>query len=81
MLSVAVSIDALAVGLSLAMLQVNVFLPAAIIGVVTAALSLVGLLIGHRLGTAFGKRMEIVGGVILIAIGLRIVLSHLLQFS
>ena len=74
LLSTAVSIDAFAVGLSLAMLKVNVFYPAAIIGVVTSALSLLGLRIGGRLGQTFGKRMEIIGGLILIAIGLRALL-------
>lgn len=78
MLAVATSIDAFAVGLSLAMLHVSVFYPAAVIGVVTAFLSLVGLLTGGRLGKVFGKRMEIVGGVILIGIGLRVLFSHLM---
>ena len=77
MLSVATSIDALAVGLSLAMLRVNVWYPAAVIGLVTAGLSVTGLLAGERLGVRFGKRMEVLGGIILILIGLRIVVSHL----
>ena len=77
MLAVATSIDALAVGLSLAMLEVNVWYPAIVIGVVTATLSVLGLLAGQRLGAQFGKRMELLGGVILIVIGLRIVVSHL----
>jgi putative Mn2+ efflux pump MntP len=77
MLAVATSIDAFAVGLSLAMLQVNILYPALVIGIVTAGLSLLGLLSGHRLGKAFGKRMEILGGAILIGIGLRVVISHL----
>jgi manganese efflux pump family protein len=77
MLSVATSIDAFAVGLSLAMLQVNILYPAVIIGVVTGGLSLAGLLLGNRLGTAFGKRIEVLGGVILIGIGLRVLVSHL----
>jgi manganese efflux pump family protein len=72
MLSVATSLDALAVGVSLALQKVNIWYPAAVIGVVTASMSLVGLLIGNRLSETFGKRMEIVGGVTLIAIGLRI---------
>lgn len=76
-LSVATSIDAFAVGLSLAMLGVAILFPSAIIGGVTGTLSLIGLLIGHRLGVLFGKRMEIVGGLILIGIGVRIVMSHL----
>ena len=78
MLCVATSIDALAIGLSLAMLRVNILYPSAVIGVVTVGLSLAGLLIGHRLGTTFGKRMEILGGVILNGIGLRIVVTHLM---
>ena len=76
-LSIAVSIDAFAIGLSLAMLQVSIIYPVIVIGVVTAALSLIGLLAGRRLGERFGKRMEIIGGVLLIAIGARVVLSHL----
>jgi len=77
MLSVATSIDAFAIGLSLSMLQVDILLPSVVIGVVTAGLSLTGLLIGHKLGTKFGKRMEILGGVILIGIGLRVLITHL----
>jgi len=77
MLSLATSIDALVVGLSLAMLQVDILYPSLVIGAVTASLSLIGLLVGHQLGQAFGKRMELVGGLILIGIGLRVVISHL----
>jgi len=78
MLSVATSIDAFAIGLSLAMLGLSILYPSIVIGVVTAGLSLVGLFIGHQLGIKFGKRMEIVGGVILIGIGLRVLITHLL---
>jgi putative Mn2+ efflux pump MntP len=78
MLSVATSIDAFAIGLTLAMLQVDILYPSVVIGVVTGILSLIGLLLGSRLGAAFGKRMEVVGGVLLIIIGLRVLLSHLL---
>ncbi len=77
MLAVATSIDAMAVGLSLAMLGVEIVSPSIIIGIVTGTLSLVGLGIGYRLGETFGKRMEIVGGLILVAIGLRILVTHL----
>lgn len=76
MLAIATSIDAFAIGLSLAMLDVNILYPAVVIGVVCAVLSVLGLALGHRLGCAFGKRMEIVGGIILILIGLRVVISH-----
>ncbi len=77
MLSVATSIDALAVGLSLALLEVNVFWSALLIGGVSAVLSLVGLLLGNQLGMRFGKSMEVLGGIILIGIGLRVLVTHL----
>jgi len=77
MLSVATSIDALAVGLSLALLEVNVVWAALLIGGVSAVLSLVGLLLGNQLGLRFGKSMEILGGIILISIGLRVLITHL----
>ena len=78
LLAVATSIDAFAIGLSLAMLNVQIAYPAVVIGVVTGGLSLFGLRAGNRLGKRFGKRMEIVGGLILIAIGLRVLISHLM---
>jgi manganese efflux pump family protein len=77
LLSVATSIDAFAVGLSLAVLNVNIIYPAIVIGLVAAGMSLLGLLLGQRLGKAFGKRMEIVGGLILIGIGVRVLIAHL----
>ena len=76
-LAIATSIDALAIGLSLAILRIKIWYPSVVIGVVTAGLSLFGLRLGARLGVRFGKRMEIVGGAILAFIGLRILLSHL----
>jgi putative Mn2+ efflux pump MntP len=76
-LSVATSIDALAVGLSLALLGVQIWYPAAIIGVVAFAFTAVGLQLGCRFGSLLGKRMEIVGGLILIGIGVRILVDHL----
>ena len=78
MLSVATSIDALAVGFSFAMLGVNVWGPAAIIGCVTGSLTLMGMLLASRVGARFGKRVEVLGGLVLIGIGLRILLQHLL---
>jgi putative Mn2+ efflux pump MntP len=78
LLSIAVSIDALAVGLSLGVVGIFVWYPAIVIGVVTGLMSWLGLRIGNRLGVKFGKRMEIVGGIVLILIGVRIVLTHLL---
>ena len=77
LLSVATSIDALAVGLSLAMVRIPIWQPAAAIGLVTAAMSVAGLQVGIRLGRMVGKKMEIAGGVILIGVGLRILVEHL----
>ncbi len=76
-LSVATSIDALAVGLSLALIHVQIWYPSLIIGCVTATLSFGGVRLGSRLGLAFGKKMEIAGGLILLLIGLKIVADHL----
>jgi putative Mn2+ efflux pump MntP len=78
MLSVATSIDALAVGLSLAMLGVSVWLPAAVIGAVAGILTVCGMLLGRRLGNSWGKRVEICGGLVLCVIGLKILLEHTL---
>jgi manganese efflux pump family protein len=76
LLSVAVSIDALAVGLSLGVLGISVWYPALIIGVVTGVLSLVGLRVGQTFGGRLGKPVEIIGGLVLIGIGVRILGSH-----
>ena len=78
MFSVAVSIDALAVGLTFFLENVALFLPVVIIGLVASLFALVGLVVGSRTGRLFGKRVEVIGGLILIAIGLRIVLTHML---
>ena len=77
LLSLATSLDALAVGLSLAFLEVNILLSSLVIGGVSLILSLVGTAFGGKLGARFGKRMEIAGGLLLIAIGIRIVITHL----
>lgn len=77
LLSIATSIDALAVGFSLAMIGVEIWFPAVVIGVVTAAMSVAGLRLGARLGSRFGHRMEVVGGIILVFVGARIVFEHL----
>jgi manganese efflux pump family protein len=76
-LSIATSIDAFAVGLSIALIQVPVLFSVFMIGIVALVLSLIGLFAGVRLGEAFGKRMEILGGTILLGIGIRVVITHL----
>jgi manganese efflux pump family protein len=78
MLSIAVSIDALAIGLSLAFLDVDIWTPALIIGLVTGSLSLIGLRMGNGVGKRFGKPVEVLGGLVLIGIGARILASHLI---
>ena len=77
-LSIATSIDALAVGLSLAMLGVTIWTPALIIGLVASILTVCGMLLGRRLGRTWGAGVEVFGGMILIAIGAKILLEHTL---
>ena len=76
-LSLATSIDALAVGLSLALLGVDIWWPAVVIGVVAFVFTAAGLHLGCRFGALLGKRMEILGGIILIGIGIKILIDHL----
>ncbi len=78
LLSVATSIDALAVGLSLAMLGSSIIFQAIVIGIVAALFTIAGMLLGRRIGALWGKRVEVFGGVILCAIGLKIVIEHTL---
>ena len=75
-LSIATSIDALAVGLSFSFLDVSIFFPAIIIGIITFLLSFLGVYIGKRFGGILKNRIEILGGLILIIIGLKILLEH-----
>ena len=75
--AVGTSIDAGAVGVGLALLGENIWLIAASIGFTTFALATLGLLIGKAAGTRLGKIVELVGGVALIALGLKILLEHL----
>jgi putative Mn2+ efflux pump MntP len=77
-LSVATSIDALAVGLSFAFMEVNIVTAVITIGVISFIVTIIGLLLSRRVGKLFGKRAETVGGIILIGIGLRILISHIL---
>lgn len=77
-LSVATSIDALAVGLTLSMLGVSIWTPALVIGLTAGVLTLIGMMLGRRLGQHWGSRVEILGGLILIGIGLKILLEHTL---
>jgi putative Mn2+ efflux pump MntP len=78
LLAFATSIDALAVGLSLSFLKMAILLPALIIGFVTFGLSFLGVFVGNRSGNLFEHKVEIIGGLILIEIGIKIVLDHTL---
>jgi manganese efflux pump family protein len=75
-LSIATSVDALAVGLSLAMVRIDIWYPSVVIGIVTASLSFCGVELGNRLGRKLSNRAEIVGGLLLIGIGIRILFSR-----
>lgn len=77
-MAVATSIDAMAVGISLAMVgNVNIFVAVLLIGVVTFALSALGVKIGNVFGSRFEKKAQLAGGVILILLGVKILLEHL----
>jgi putative Mn2+ efflux pump MntP len=76
-LAVATSIDALAVGLSIGILNRPILLPSIIIGVVCALFSITGIAIGNRVGALVGKRGEAIGGLMLIAMGIKILVEHL----
>lgn len=77
LLSIATSIDALAVGFSLALLNIEVFFPAVCVGLITGFLSLIGIYLGKYFGNRFSRLAKIIGGVILIVIGVKIVVEHL----
>ena len=77
MLAVATSIDALAVGITFAFLRVDILTSVGLIGVTTFALSIVGVAVGHRFGARYEKPATVVGGIVLILIGLKILLEHL----
>ena len=77
-LSVATSIDALAAGVSFGFLQVNIIMPALIIGTIAFVFSFTGVMTGTQLASVLGKKVEVIGGLILILIGLKILLEHLI---
>jgi putative Mn2+ efflux pump MntP len=65
-------------GFGLAILMISVLYPAFIIGLVTALLSITGIYLGKVIGSNIGKKMEIVGGLVIIGIGIKIIISHFL---
>ena len=77
-LAIATSIDALAVGISFAFLNVNILSATSIIAIITFIICMIGVYLGKVLGKIFGSKAEIVGGAILIIIGIKILIDHLL---
>lgn len=77
LLSVATSVDALIVGMTFAFLPINIWIATVVIGIVTFLLSLVSVYIGKKCGERWGRESEIFGGLILIAIGIRILFTHI----
>lgn len=80
-LGLATSIDALAVGLTFAFLNVNMFLSVSTIGIITFVVCFIGVLIGGIFGDKFGNKAEILGGLILILIGTKILIEHLINLD
>ena len=76
-LAVATSIDALAVGVTFAFLDVNIWLAVALIGGVTFAISAAGVKVGNVFGARFQSKAELAGGIILILLGVKILIEHL----
>lgn len=76
MLAVATSIDALAVGVSFAFLSVDLWISVALIGIITAAFSAVGLKIGNIFGNKYKSKAEFTGGVVLVLMGVKILVEH-----
>lgn len=75
--AIGTSIDAMAVGATLALLDINIWLMAAMIGTATFTMATIGIMTGHYIGTKAGKIAEILGGLCLIAIGTKILIEHL----
>ncbi len=78
-LAVATSIDALAAGISFALLKINILYTVSLIGLITFVVSMVGVFLGKKLCGFWGNKIEIAGGLILIGIGLKILIEHTLQ--
>jgi len=78
LLAIATSIDALAVGITFAFFEINIFMAIIIIGLITFCISIIGVKIGNLFGTKFKSKAEFIGGVILIIIGLKILIEHLI---
>lgn len=76
-LAIATSIDALAIGITFAFLKVNLILAISIIGIITFILSIIGTKVGNKFGNKYEKKAELIGGIILILLGTKILLEHI----
>ena len=76
-LAIATSIDALAVGITFAFLNANLILAVSLIGIITVVISVIGTKIGNRFGDKYERKAEMVGGIILIFLGIKILLEHI----
>ena len=79
-MSLATSLDALAIGVSFAFLNVNIYSSVLAIGVITMAISMIGVKIGNIFGTKFKAKAEMIGGIILVLMGLSVVVEHFIQY-
>lgn len=76
-LAIATSIDALAIGITFAFLEVNIYLAVILIGSITFVLSMIGVKVGHVFGSRYKSKAELAGGIVLILLGIKILLEHL----
>lgn len=79
MMGIATSIDALAVGITFGMLHINIWLSILIIGITTFLFSTTGVFLGKRTGPLLGDKMEMTGGIVLIALGIKIMVEHVVK--
>ena len=77
LLSIATSIDAMAIGLSFAMIKIGIIYPSIIIGIITFIISMIGYYIGKTVGNKINIKLDIVGGIVLLIIGLNILIEHI----
>ena len=78
-LAIATSIDALAIGITFAFLEVNITLAVSLIGIITFIISVIGVKIGNIFGDKYEKKAELAGGIILIGLGIKILIEHLFK--
>lgn len=78
-LAIATSIDALAVGVVFSSLSLSIIIPVIIIGLITFVICFAGVYIGDKFGSFFEKKMELIGGAVLILIGLKILIEHIIK--